>query len=89
MLRRPPAAKRTMTRSPLPALSTTPSAPFSSVDIVAPLAQPANPLEAITGEATTGAVAPTGGAPAGTAMPMEDLAEARQAIANFAAALFI
>ena len=27
---------------------------------IAPLAQPANPLEATTGEATTGAVAPTG-----------------------------
>ena len=32
---------------------------------IAPLAQPANPLEATTGEATTGAgAAPTGGAPA-------------------------
>ena len=30
---------------------------------IAPLAQPANPLEATTGEATTGAGAPTGGAP--------------------------
>ena len=40
---------------------------------IAPLAQPANPLEATTGEATTGAGAPTGGAPAGTAMSMEDL----------------
>ena len=41
---------------------------------IAPLAQPANPLEATTGEATTGAgVAPTGGAPAGTVMPIEDL----------------
>jgi len=40
---------------------------------IAPLAQPANPLEATTGEATTGAgAAPTGGAPAGTAMPIED-----------------
>ena len=44
---------------------------------IAPLAQPANPLEATTGEATTGAgAAPTGGAPAGTAMPIEDLAGA-------------
>ena len=43
---------------------------------IAPLAQPANLLEATTGEATTGAGAPTGGAPAGTAMPMEDLAGA-------------
>ena len=43
---------------------------------IAPLAQPANPLEATTGEATTGAGAPTGGAPAGTAMPMNDLAGA-------------
>ena len=44
---------------------------------IAPLAQPANPLEATTGEATTGAGAPTGGgAPAGTAMPMDDLAGA-------------
>jgi len=36
---------------------------------LAPMAQPANPLEATTGEATTGAGAHTGGAPAGTAMP--------------------
>ena len=48
---------------------------------IAPLAQPANPLEATTGEATTGAGAPTGGgsgggAPTGTAMPMDDLAGA-------------
>ena len=35
------------------------------------------PLEATTGEATTGAGAPTGGgAPTGTAMPMDDLAGA-------------
>jgi len=49
------------------------------VPLIAPLAQPANPLEATTGEATTpefGVGAPAGGAPAGTAMPMEDLAGA-------------
>ena len=54
---------------------------------IAPLAQPANPLEATTGEATTGAGAPTGGAPAGTAMPMEDLAGAVDRGAAGAAAI--